>query len=206
VEKPEIEDREIVALTVRQTARLLLTARNQTPFRPFLASIAIQLFAGLRTSEIRTLDWNASGDKQIIVLASKVNTRQRRTVSILYSATCLPRNGRMAPVAQGKGMAHGFTAWIRRQNHSLGRETPCVTVLAATTTRCTNQNLTAAEMGNSPEMIFKHYRRSVFDKDEKRYWNLANKETKVIPLQAALGDEVRCIAEGHDYNECFNMP
>jgi hypothetical protein len=50
-----------------------------------------------------------------------------------------------------------------------------------------NENLTAAEMGNSPEMVFKHYRAVVFDKDEKRYWNLANKETKVIPLEAALG-------------------
>lgn len=186
VEKPEIEDREIVALTVRQTARLLLTARNQDTFRPFLASIAIQLFAGLRTSEIRTLEWSEVRDKQIVVLASKAKTRQRRTVSIsdnlaTWLVTERKNSGLVAP--QGREWRTGFTAligaaritpWPRNAlRHSFGSYHYALHK---------NENLTAAEMGNSPEMIFKHYRAVVFDKDEKRYWNLASKETKVIPF------------------------
>ncbi len=48
-----------------------------------------------------------------------------------------------------------------------------------------NENLTAAEMGNSPEMIFKHYRAVVLGGDEVRYWNLLNKQPKIISIVAA---------------------
>ncbi len=108
VEKPEIEDREIVALSIRQAARLLLTARNQPAFRSFLAPVAIQLFAGLRTSEIRSLDWSEVRDKQIIVLASKAKTRQRRTVAIAdnlasWLATERKSSGLVAPTGGNGG-------------------------------------------------------------------------------------------------------
>jgi len=36
-----------------------------------------------------------------------------------------------------------------------------------------DENLTASEMGNSPEVIIKHYRALVRDADVTRYWRLA---------------------------------
>jgi len=36
-----------------------------------------------------------------------------------------------------------------------------------------DENLTASEMGNSPEVIIKHYRALVRDADVTRYWHLA---------------------------------
>jgi hypothetical protein len=36
-----------------------------------------------------------------------------------------------------------------------------------------DENLTASEMGNSPEVIIKHYRALVRDADVTRYWGLA---------------------------------
>jgi len=48
-----------------------------------------------------------------------------------------------------------------------------------------NENLTAAEMGNSPQVIFQHYRAVVVGGDEKRYWNLFNRESKIVPMVAA---------------------
>jgi integrase len=195
VEKPEIEDREIVALSIRQAARLLLTARNQPAFRPFLAPVAIQLFAGLRTSEIRSLDWSEVRDKQIIVLASKAKTRQRRTVAIAdnlatWLATERKSSGLVAPT--GREWRTGFTAltdaakitpWPRNAlRHSFGSYHYALHK---------NENLTAAEMGNSPQMIFQHYRAVVFDGDEMRYWNLSNREPKIVPMAAAKTDAAR---------------
>ncbi len=179
VEKPEIEDREIVALTPRQASRLLLNAKNRPEFRSLLAPVAIQLFAGLRTSEVRALDWSEVRDEEIIVLASKAKTRQRRAVSISanlasWLATVRKKKGPVAPV--GGEWRIGFTAlveisrltpWPRNAlRHSFGSYHYALHK---------NENLTAAEMGNSPEMIFKHYRAVVLGADEKRYWNLFQK-------------------------------
>jgi hypothetical protein len=36
-----------------------------------------------------------------------------------------------------------------------------------------DENLTASEMGNSPEVVIKHYRALVRDADVKRYWGVA---------------------------------
>lgn len=189
IEKPEIEDREIVALGIRQAARLLLTARNKEQFRSFLSPVAIQLFAGLRTSEVRTLDWSEVRDKQIIILASKAKTRQRRTVFISdnlasWLSSERKNSGLVAPT--GREWRTGFTAlveaariapWPRNAlRHSFGSYHYAAHK---------NENLTAAEMGNSPEMIFKHYRAVVFDNDEKRYWNLFNRKEKVLPFTVA---------------------
>jgi hypothetical protein len=41
-----------------------------------------------------------------------------------------------------------------------------------------NENLTAAEMGNSPAMVFRHYRAVVTPEAATRFWNL-------LPLPAA---------------------
>jgi hypothetical protein len=39
--------------------------------------------------------------------------------------------------------------------------------------RTKDENLTASEMGNSPEVVIKHYRALVRDADVTRYWRLA---------------------------------
>ena len=35
-----------------------------------------------------------------------------------------------------------------------------------------NENLTASEMGNSPAMVFQHYRALVKESDSLEYWSL----------------------------------
>jgi hypothetical protein len=39
--------------------------------------------------------------------------------------------------------------------------------------RTKDENLTASEMGNSPEVIIKHYRALVRDADVTRYWGIS---------------------------------
>lgn len=189
--KPTVEDREIQILSIRQVARLLLTAQRSAEFKPYLAPIAIQLFAGVRTSEIKRLDWEQVREKQIIILASNAKTRQRRTISIsdaLASWIAEERQESGLVFPKGKCWRMGFTKlveaakitpWPRNAlRHSFG---------SYHFAHFKNENLTAAEMGNSPQMIFKHYRAVVLDQDEDRFWKLINKKKgrKILPFKVA---------------------
>ena len=45
---------------------------------PILPGIAIKVFAGLRTAELFSLDWNEVSENEIIVKGAKAKTRYRR--------------------------------------------------------------------------------------------------------------------------------
>ena len=79
-------DEEISILSVSQAQELLAVCAADSECRPLLAATAIGVFAGLRTSELASLDWqdvHLMGKQQFIeVRARKAKTRQRRIVSI----------------------------------------------------------------------------------------------------------------------------
>ena len=79
----EIDDA-ISILSVPQAQKLLALCAADSECRPLVASIAIGLFAWLRTSELGSLDWqnvHLTGKQQFIeVAARKAKTRQRRIV------------------------------------------------------------------------------------------------------------------------------
>jgi integrase len=81
----EIDDA-ISILSVPQAQKLLALCAADSECRPLVASIAIGLFAWLRTSELGSLDWqnvHLTGEQQFIeVAARKAKTRQRRIVSV----------------------------------------------------------------------------------------------------------------------------
>jgi hypothetical protein len=53
--------------------------------------------------------------------------------------------------------------------------------------KVTNENLTAAEMGNSPAMVFKHYRAVVRPETVEACWNiLPKREINVICISPLL--------------------
>jgi len=191
IEKPMVEDREIKILSIRQIARLLLTAQRTPSLHHYLAPIAIQLFAGVRTSEIKRLDWGDVRDKQIIITASNAKTRQRRTITISDALTSWIADQRKdsGPIfPKGKCWRTGFTQLVEA-----ARITPwprnalrhCFGSYHFAYHK--NENLTAAEMGNTPQVIFKHYRAVVLDRDEIKFWKLINKkqEKNVIPFKVA---------------------
>jgi len=86
IDKTREIDEAVSILTVPQAHKLLAACVADSECRPLLAATAIGLFAGLRTSELATLDWqnvHLTGKQQFIeVAARKAKTRQRRTVSI----------------------------------------------------------------------------------------------------------------------------
>ena len=155
IERPEFSDSEIKVLSIPEASKLLNNADEDA--RPILA---IGLFAGLRMSEILALRWEEVDlcDRTITVQGRKAKTRQRRVVTIsdnLHGWLALtPAEEQTGPIWK-----QGFWGWYNRRlalgvprnalRHSFGSYHYALHK---------NENLTAAEMGNSPSMLFRHYR------------------------------------------------
>jgi integrase len=137
-----------------------LLAKADKTLRPFLA---IGAFAGLRMAELQRLDWSEIDlDRGFItVAASKAKTRQRRLVPIsdnlkqwltsckrAIGPVCAHKRPQMAAARlcegfawQDNGLRHSFISYRLAILHDTAR--------------------VALEAGNSPEVIFGHYRELV---------------------------------------------
>lgn len=175
-------------LSVGQAAKLLNVARSEDS--EMLAYVAIGLFAGLRRSELCALEWSEIDlrNRTIEVKGVKAKTRQRRIVTIsdallawlaICSKTPRPTPSRNEDVC-GERLKNLYSekcdesgAVVREAvvspwphnalRHSFG---------SYHYASAANENLTAAEMGNSPAVIFRHYRALVKPEDAKAYWRL----------------------------------
>jgi integrase len=146
-----------------------------------LPALAIGLFAGLRRSEIFALDWPEIDHEHrtIEVKGIKAKTRQRRLVSVADNLAewLNPHRKTKGPISPERNIdvfserlhrlavKAGVTPWPHNaMRHSFGSY-----FLGKTK----DENLTASEMGNSPDVIIKHYRALVRDADVTQYWRLA---------------------------------
>ncbi len=139
---------------------------------------AIGAFAGLRRAEIERLAWNEIDFEAgvIEVKASKSKTASRRLVTIQpnlceWLAPYRTHTGPACPVnLQQKINADRERAGLRTEwphnglRHSFG---------SYHLARFNDPAKLALEMGNSPAMIFRHYRELVKPKDADRYWKVA---------------------------------
>ena len=208
--RPRLEGKEIEKLTPEET-RVFLAAVQQ--FSPdMVAGIAIGLFAGLRTSELCSLDWAQIqlGQRCIIVTGAKAKTRQRRVVAIsdnllawltplrqtrgpvlarmenssLHISSGLfgyRREGVLKALAKyrGKmGLPPLLRAWPNNgMRHSFG---------TYYYSKTKDADKTASEMGNTPQMVFSHYRAVVMPQETDEYWNILppGEATNIIPIKA----------------------
>jgi integrase len=175
-------------LTLKETAALLEIAREKDP--EMLAYVGIGLFAGLRRSELCALEWSEIDRKArtIEVKGVKAKTRQRRIVSIsdVLSAwlAAAPNTPRPTPSRNedvcGERLKNLYSeerdesgAVLREAivypwphnalRHSFG---------SYHYAKHRDENQTAAEMGNSPAMVFRHYRAVVTPDIATKFWNL----------------------------------
>ncbi len=193
--KPALDDEEEVEfLSVSDAIRLLVASESLFP--ECSPAVAISLFAGMRSSELRQVEWSEVSEdgKTILVTAAKAKTRSKRQITIrknlaAWLAQKKERTGLIIPPgwrekwasirkAAGFGEAkpwprngcrHSFASYYLADG---GDEKEC-----------------AKEMGNSPEIIFRHYRGLVRrQKDAKTFWSLTpasiDKKGKVIELAA----------------------
>jgi len=183
IERPILDDKPPGILTVAQAIALLDAAhkgvgKKLKPKPQMVPGIAIGLFAGLRRSEICALDWTEVNvrERYIEVKAAKSKTRQRRLVSISdnlaeWLKVSRGKKGRVAPSANQDvfgehlkeiAQASGIKEWPHNAlRHSFG---------SYFFSKSKDENRTAAEMGNSPAVVFKHYRALVTKEDQERFW------------------------------------
>ncbi len=165
-------DGDIEILSVAQTAKLLETADADT--LPFWA---IGAFAGLRRSEIERLDWAQldfeSGLIEVKARHSKTARRRFVTMQANLHAWLAPYRTQRGPVCpdnlrkridadrEKAGLQEGWPPNALR--HSFG---------SYHLAHFKDTAALALQMGNSPEVIFRHYRELVKPKEAARYWQI----------------------------------
>jgi len=177
------DDKEPGALTADQAAGLLAAAEQDMEMLP---GIVLGLFGGLRTSEIRRLTWGEVGDTQIEIKPAKTKTRRRRLVTInptlqAWLSICRKATGPVAPL----DWREGFEGVISRAGYQVGevkegeeakpswpRNAMRHSYGSFYFAESKNETLTSAEMGNSPAMVFAHYRRVFPAKEVEAFWAL----------------------------------
>jgi integrase len=209
--RPRLQEKEIEILTPEE-ARTFLAACQQ--FSPdMVAGVAIGLFAGLRASELCSLDWAQIdlAERCIIVTGAKAKTRQRRVVAISDNllAWLTPLYQKRGPVLAmtddpSRHISSGLLGFRRANMLKALAEYREEMGLPSILTNWPNNGMrhsfgsyyysktkdadkTAAEMGNSAGMVFGHYRAVVKPKATEEYWNIlpAGEAVNILPMVAA---------------------
>jgi integrase len=177
IPKPILDDRPPGILAPSDAIKLLQKAAEDDS--ELLPLVAIQLFAGLRRSEVCALDWGEIdlSEKHLEVKGVKSKTRQRRLVTLqpslvhflqdrhtqsgrLWLLTTDHYGDRLSKIAEKSGVRPWPHNVLR---HSFGSYFYAL---------AKNENTVAAEMGNSPQMVFRHYRALVKPADCKAFWGI----------------------------------
>jgi integrase len=191
VDKIKVIDAAPEIFTPEQLARLLSTAPAE-----LLPALAIQAFAGLRTSELLRLDWGELDQTRgfVTVLAKKAKSAKRRLIPI---AANLAEWVRPYASMTGPVWAKGFRAYhvaIRNLAIEIGlahwpnnglRHSFASYHLA----KHQNAPQLALEMGHStPRMVFDNYREVVAPAEAKRYWTIRPNDIadNVVRLSTAI--------------------
>lgn len=163
---------DVEILSVEQTARLLESADNAT-----IPYWAIGAFAGLRRAEIERLDWKQidleSNLIEVKARHSKTATRRLVTIQPNLAAWLAPFQKIRGPLApdnlrklteHDRELAGLRSGWPQNAlRHSFG---------SYHLARFNDAAALALQMGNSPAIIFAHYRQLVKPKDAARYWHI----------------------------------
>jgi integrase len=192
IERPIVTRARPEIFTVTEAAALLTTAELD-PKLELVPMIAIGLFAGLRMSEIKQLDWrNVDFEHKIIDVDETIaKTRQQRNVDMCDSLVAwltphMRPKGRIFPQGFRKKMKKlrepaKITKWPDNGlRHSFGSyHVACFQ----------SPNMTALQMGHSTtDTLFNYYRNyRIRKKDAEAYWKLrpASAGDKVVVFSAA---------------------
>ena len=189
--RPNAEDTEPEIFTVQQVAKLL----EHAAANDLLAYVALGLFAGLRSAEINRLDWSnvKLAERRIIVGAAVAKKRSRRVVEMsdtlaAWLIICAKVKGPVVPLDSNRTLyarlaklatAAGLKGWPDN-----GLRHSCATYSLALTGDAVR---VAYQLGNSADMIHRHYKALVTKADAERFWQLrpaADAAGKIIPMKA----------------------
>jgi integrase len=190
VQRAKEDNGEIEIFTPVEIKEMLTAARPE-----MIPWLAIAGFAGLRSAELQRLDWREVNlnERHIEIKASKAKTAARRLAPVTDNLAKW-----LKPHAKESGKVTGFESWWnqipkvveavndRRRNfaeqagktfpdnqkfvwkHNALRHSFISYRLAA----IKNAAQVALEAGNSPQMIFKHYRQLVTEAEAKKWFGI----------------------------------
>lgn len=192
IPRPSAEDSEPGIFTAEQAARLLEHAEKHD----LLPYVAIGLFAGLRSAEIQRLDWsNVKLAERVIIVGSDVaKKRSRRVVEIndtlaAWLAVCSQPKGAVMPLDSNRTLYKrlaklatdaGLASWPDN-----GLRHSCASYSLAA---CGDAVRVAYQLGNSADMVHRHYKALVTKADADRFFGLRPATAdagKIVPMKAA---------------------
>jgi len=179
-------DKPASILKPEEATALLNACDNET-----LPYVAISMFGGLRAAEVQKLDWSEIDFESghIEVTAAKSKTAKRRLVPIPenLAAWIQPLAKLRGPVVpeglrkrfQAVKARAGFQEWPQNvMRHSYG---------SYRLAQCRDAAWVSLEMGNSPQMVFNHYRELVKPREAERYWKIVPSDTEdIIDISDAI--------------------
>ena len=195
IPRPTAEDAEPEIFTPEQAARLLEHAAEYD----LLPYVAIGLFAGLRSAELLRLDWSAVklAERSIIIAAGVAKKRSRRVVEIndalaAWLPSCAKRKGMVVELPDQrtlyKRLAQLATAAGLEKWPDNGLRHSCASYSLALTGDAVR---VAYQLGNSADMIHRHYKALVTAADAKRFWELrpaADEAGKIVAMKQAVNE------------------
>lgn len=156
--------------TPDQMQKLLLAAPKH-----LVAMLAIGGFAGLRAAEIARLDWSAVNlERRIITLrADQAKTASRRIIPISDNLAAwlslVPGKGKV--LRNSKSFVEAF-ALARKAGLEWPRNVLRHSFISYRIAQVQDAGKVALEAGNSPAIIFKHYRELVTQEDAAKWFGI----------------------------------
>jgi len=200
VERVKVKHGETLIFKPEEIARLLAAASPE-----FLPALAISAFAGLRSAEVERLEWSDIDvtERHIVLSAEKAKTASRRIVPVHdnLAAWLAPYKGR-----KGKVWASGWLYKAQRdcaaateveadEKKGVKAQAPVKwkqnalrhSYASYRLAQTQNAAQVALECGNSPQMIFEHYRELVRPVDAQRWFNVKpERPANVVTMNAAI--------------------
>ena len=184
VQQAKEDTGEIEIFTVAEMDEMLNAARPE-----MIPWLAIAGYAGLRSAEIQRLDWREINlkERHIEITASKAKTAARRLAPITDNLAAW-----LKPYAKEFGKVTSFESWwnqipnvVEAVNQQRGKSPAEKFVWKHNALRHSfisyrlaaikNAAEVALEAGNSPQMIFKHYRQLVTEAEAKKWFSIQPK-------------------------------
>lgn len=187
VERLQAPPSEIEIFTPDEMRKLFAMAREE-----MIPYLAIAAFAGLRAAEVQRLDWSEVNlaKRFIEVKAAKAKTASRRLAPIPDNLAAW-----LAPYAKTFGRVTEFERSDKQLFHELAPKAGIPwkhnglrhSFISYRVAALKDVAAVALEAGNSPQMIFKHYRALVTEEQAGEWFGIrpTQRDANILPIQAA---------------------
>jgi integrase len=174
IKKVKIKQDDVSVFTPEEMAKLLHAAPPH-----LIPILAVGAFSGIRMAELNRLDWSAIDlERGIIELrADQAKTASRRLIPITDNLRAwiepLPKQGKLVRHA---GMHREVTSLARALKMEWPRNVLRHSFISYRIAIVKSADQVALEAGNSPAVIFKHYRELATDDEAAAWFNILPKE------------------------------